>query len=50
MTASAIESERGAVETYGVFRRNGWRTTDDLQDAAGRSTAEGESMGEEVRW
>ncbi len=50
MTASAIESERGAVETYGVFRRNGWRTTDDLQDAAGRSAAEGESMGEEVRW
>ena len=38
------------METYVIFRRNGWRTTDDLQEAAGRSTAEGERMGEEVRW
>ena len=38
------------METYVIFRRNGWRTADELQEAADRSTAEGERMGEEVRW
>ena len=38
------------METYVIFRRNGWRTPDELQEAAGRSTAEGERMGENVRW
>ena len=38
------------METYVIFRRNGWRTTDELQEAARRSTAEGERMGEDVRW
>ena len=38
------------METYLIFRRNGWRTTDDFQEAADRSTAEGDRMGEELRW
>ena len=38
------------METYIIFRRNGWRTADELQEAARRSTAEGERMGEDVRW
>ena len=38
------------METYVIFRRNGWRTADELQEAARRSTAEGERMGEDVRW
>ena len=38
------------METYVIFRRNGWRTADELQGAARRSTAEGERMGESVRW
>ena len=38
------------METYVIFRRNGWRTADELQQAARRSTAEGERMGENVRW
>ena len=38
------------METYVIFRRNGWGTTDELQEAAARSTAEGERMGEDVRW
>ena len=38
------------METYVIFRRNGWRTADDLQEAADRSTAEGDRMGEELRW
>ena len=38
------------METYVIFRRNGWRTADELQQAARLSTAEGERMGEDVRW
>ena len=38
------------METYVIFRRNGWRTPDDLRDAAVRSTAEGERMGDDVAW
>jgi len=38
------------METYVIFRRNGWPTPDTLQEAAARSTAEGERMGEGVRW
>jgi len=38
------------VNTYAILRRNGWRTADDLQEAAGRSTEEGERMSEDVRW
>jgi hypothetical protein len=38
------------METYLIFRRNGWRTADELGEAAERSTVEGERMGEEVRW
>jgi hypothetical protein len=32
------------METYLIVRRNGWRTADELQEAARRSTAEGERM------
>ena len=38
------------METYVIVRRNGWRTADELQEAARRSTAEGEHMSEDVRW
>jgi len=38
------------VETYLIVRRNGWRSPDELQEAARRSTAEGEHMSEDVRW
>jgi hypothetical protein len=50
MTGAANDLERGAMETYVIFRRNGWRTADELQQAARLSTAEGERMGEDVRW
>lgn len=33
-----------------ILRRGGWRTADDLQEAAARSTAEGEAMPDDVRW
>lgn len=38
------------METYVIVRRNGWRTADDLGEAAARSTAEGERMPDDVAW
>ena len=38
------------METYVVLRRGGWRTGDDLREAAARSTVQGERMGDDVRW
>ena len=38
------------METYVILRRNGWSTADELQEAAERSTSEGDRMSEEVRW
>jgi hypothetical protein len=38
------------METYAILRRGGWRTAEDLQQAAARSTAEGDAMPDEVRW
>jgi hypothetical protein len=38
------------LETFVILRRGGWRTAEDLQEAAARSTAEGERMPDDVRW
>jgi hypothetical protein len=38
------------METYVILRRGGWRTADDLRDAAERSKAEGDRMPDDVRW
>lgn len=38
------------METYVILRRNGWRTVENLQEAAARSTAEGESMPDDIAW
>jgi hypothetical protein len=38
------------LDTYVIFRRGGWRTAADLQEAAARSTAAGEQMPDDVRW
>jgi hypothetical protein len=38
------------VELYGIIRRNGWRSGEDLETAAGRSTEEGDKEGSGVRW
>jgi Nickel responsive protein SCO4226-like len=38
------------MDTYVILRRGGWRTADDLREAAARSTAEGERMTDDVRW
>ena len=33
-----------------VLRRGGWRSAEELEEAAGRSAAAGEEMADEVRW
>lgn len=38
------------MDTYVILRRSGWRSPQDLQKAAERSTAEGEKMPDDVRW
>jgi hypothetical protein len=38
------------METYVILRRGGWRTPDELQEAAARSTAEGDRTPEDIRW
>ena len=38
------------METYVILRRGGWRTADELREAAARSTTEGERMLDDVRW
>jgi len=38
------------MNTYAILRRHGWRTGEELEEAAARSTAEGERMQDDVRW
>ena len=39
------------MDTYVILRRSGWRSTEELQEAAKRSTAVGDNeMKDEVRW
>jgi hypothetical protein len=39
------------MELYAIFRRSGWRSGEELQQAAARSTRVGnEEMADEVRW
>lgn len=38
------------METYAILRRSGWRSGQELEQAAARSTAVGEDMPDDVRW
>jgi hypothetical protein len=39
------------MQLYAIMRRNGWRSAEELQEAAARSTRVGdEDMPDEVRW
>ena len=38
------------MKLYAILRRNGWRTGEDLQQAAARSTTEGDAMPDDIRW
>jgi thiamine biosynthesis protein ThiC len=39
------------MDTYVILRRSGWRSPDELREAAGRSRAVGdEQMSDDIRW
>lgn len=38
------------MNLYAILRRGGWRTGEDLEQAAARSTQVGEEMPDDVRW
>jgi hypothetical protein len=38
------------VNTYVILRRSGWRSPEELQEAAERSTRAGEEMADDIRW
>ena len=38
------------MDTYVILRRSGWRSGEELGEAAARSTAEGARMSDDVRW
>ena len=38
------------MDMYVIRRRNGWKTPDDLKEAAARSTAKGDEMSDDIRW
>ena len=38
------------MQTYVIHRRGAWATAADLEEAAVRSTAEGDAMSNDIRW
>lgn len=38
------------MDTYVILRRSGWRSPKDLEEAAARSTAEGDKRPDDIRW
>jgi Protein of unknown function (DUF4242) len=38
------------MDTYVILRRSGWRSPQELEEAAGRSTAEGDKRPDDIRW
>jgi flavin-binding protein dodecin len=38
------------LETYVILRRSGWRSPEELEEAAARSTAEGDKTPDDIRW
>jgi thiamine biosynthesis protein ThiC len=38
------------MNTYVILRRSAWATPDDLEQAAQRSTVEGDKMSDDIRW
>jgi hypothetical protein len=49
--ATVNDGQEDDMNLYAILRRSGWRSPEDLQEAAGRSTKVGdEQMPDEVRW
>jgi sporulation protein YlmC with PRC-barrel domain len=50
LTCNATEEGRTIVKLYGILRRNGWATGEDLEVAGKRSAEVGDKDGSGVRW
>jgi hypothetical protein len=51
LPTSATKRRADLMELYGIVRRDGWRSVEELQEAAARSTRVGdEEMPDRVRW
>src|SRR5437588_167546 len=42
--------EEGTMDLYGIVRRSGWASPEELQEAAARSSEVGDTDGSGVRW
>src|SRR5215212_2012492 len=50
-TKGAGVSASNELNTYVILRRDGWRTPEDLQEAAARSRSVGDNeMSDDIRW
>jgi hypothetical protein len=49
-TTTTTIREETTMNLYAVLRRSGWRSPEDLSEAAARSTAAGEEMSDDLRW
>ena len=38
------------MDTYAILRRSGWKSAGDLEEAAARSTVEGDKTPADIRW
>ena len=38
------------MNTYAILRRSGWKSPEELEEAAGRSTKAGEEMSDDIKW
>jgi hypothetical protein len=38
------------MQTYVILRRDGWRTPDELREAAARTAVEGDRTPDDIRW
>jgi hypothetical protein len=38
------------LDTYVILRRSGWKSPQDLEEAAARSTVEGDKRPDDIRW
>jgi hypothetical protein len=38
------------MDLYVILRRSGWKSPQELEEAAARSTVEGEKMPDDIRW
>jgi hypothetical protein len=38
------------MQLYAILRRSGWKSPEELQEAAERSTKAGEEMSDDIRW